>query len=388
MNTVSRIPAGFLLLTTVCAACAPADEGDRGTAAVPHDVLVVTQTIGGADVTSPEYEFGQVAGLAPLTDARVAVVDRMNNVVRVFGADGGHLFSFGRAGEGPGEFRDPCCPAVDEDGRFWVRDGANSRYSAFDLHADSVSYAAQIRMSHFDANRWAPLTFDRDGNLIDIGSRTDRAAGVTRTWRMHLDSTGAIVSETAVHKVPDDSTSVRKVEREIPGGVATMFAYQPYGPSELAAHSPTGDYAHALSTRYAIEWRAADGSLIRTIMRDVPQGPALSTREDSAGEERRIQLAERLGVRPGQLGFDVPSHKAPLRALFFDQDGRLWVELEVADGSDRRADVYDTSGNLQRTVQWPSHVSLTDGASAGNVIWGVGRDSLDVATVVRLESGS
>src|SRR5690606_12073198 len=124
-----------------------------------------------------------------------------------------------------------------------------------------------------------------------------------------------------------DSTDVKKVERGGGGRSVTMFAYQPYGPSELVAHSPNGEFAHALSSRYAIDWRDAAGELIRTISGSVETGPELSDDEASRAEEGLNDVANRLGVSRAALGFGVPSNKTPLRDLFFDLEGRLWVEL-------------------------------------------------------------
>ncbi|HEX2167578.1 MAG TPA: hypothetical protein VHG09_10145 [Longimicrobiales bacterium] len=373
----------FVITVSGCDADSGADPG-AATPEVPHDVLTVDQVIGGADEKSPEYEFGRVAGLALLADGRVALVDGINNLVRVFSREGKHLFAFGREGAGPGEFSGPCCPAVDSRQRLWIRDGGNARYSIFEIHSDSAGYSGQVRMAHGDVNRWVATTFDAAGSVIDIGSRTDPQAGVRRTYRMHLDSAGSVVREEAVHKVPDDSTAVKTIKREIPGGVATLFGYQPHGPSELVAYSPNGEFAHALSSRHVIDWRAPDGSLIRTITGAVAQGPALSAREDSAAEERLRVLADRFDMTVPQLGLDVPDRKTPLRDLFFDDHGRLWVELQVPDGGDRMAHVYDVSGILERTVAWPASISLAEGIIRDETVWGVGRDSLDVPTVVRL----
>src|SRR5690606_14162243 len=110
-------------------------------------------------------------------------------------------------------------------------------------------------------------------------------------------------------------------------------------------------------------------------------------REDSVGAARMRQLSDRLGVSIPQLGFTVPSHKAPLRDIFFDSTGRLWVELAVADGEGRRADVYGSNGELERTVSWPASVSLRDGYIGHAGVWGVARDELDVPVLARLSGG-
>jgi hypothetical protein len=91
-----------------------------------------------------------------------------------------------------------------------------------------------------------------------------------------------------------------------------------------------------------------------------------------------------VGVSRGQLGFGVPSHKPPLRALFFDEAGRLWVELNVPDGADRRAHIYSPDGLLERRVTWPRRVDLSRGAIRGDRVWGIHRNELDIESVVRL----
>ncbi|MBR9990944.1 MAG: hypothetical protein KFH98_14375 [Gemmatimonadetes bacterium] len=374
-------------LAVILAGCTTADNDATEDPDVPHTTLSVDHYIGGGGGgdAEPEHEFGAISGVTLLDNGRIAVVDRMNHLVRVHERDGTLAFSFGRNGAGPGEFDGPCCPAVGPGGRLWVRDGGNARYTAFATHADRADHAGQIRMSHQDVNRWAPLTFDDDGRLIDIGARSEPQSGMIRVYRMHVDSAGGVLSETPLHTVPDDSTSVRKVRRDSPGGTTTLFGYQPYGPVELTAHSPKrAEFAHALSRRYAVEWRAADGALIRAITRNIPHGPALSAREDSVGGARLDQLAVRFDMPRRQLGFDVPARKPPLRSLFFDSDGRLWVELAVGDGEDRRADVYDSDGTLLRTVSWPAAISLSDGAVRGTDAWGVATDALGVMSLVRL----
>jgi hypothetical protein len=380
MKRILRMP---LLVVSAYAGCT--DRGETGAAAdVAHDVLTVDFSIGRLDEARPEYEFGRISGLTLLADGRVAMADALNHAVRIFEQDGTHALSFGRSGAGPGEFDSPCCIAVDDRQRLWVRDNGNARYGIFEVARDSAAHVGQVRMAHSAGNLWAPVTFDDDGNVIDIGARSAPGADGPRTFRMHLDSTGSVAREQMVHKVPDDSTSVKTVRRPTADGSVTFYGYQPFGPNELTAHSPNGEFAHALSSRYTIEWRAADGTLIRTLTRAIAEGPELSVAERATGEERMEQLATRLGVGRMQLGFDVPPRKPILRDLFFDRQGRLWVERQVPDAGDRNADVYGVDGTLERTVSWPAHVSLADGAIRGVVVWGVGRDSLDVPALVRL----
>lgn len=74
--------------------------------AAPPARLALVVSIGPktfAQTESPD-EFGSVNSVALGPDEEVFVADGMNREIRVFGLDGAHRRSFGREGEGPGEF--------------------------------------------------------------------------------------------------------------------------------------------------------------------------------------------------------------------------------------------------------------------------------------------
>lgn len=61
-------------------------------------------TIGEA-IGSPEYELSDVVGATVLRDGSIAVANEGTQELRIFDRDGQHIQTFGREGEGPGEFR-------------------------------------------------------------------------------------------------------------------------------------------------------------------------------------------------------------------------------------------------------------------------------------------
>jgi len=118
-----------VVATLLFAACgAGPDAGSGGATAAAIDELAATITLEIGEVEGEEaYLFGQVSGLALDAEGRIYVADRQASEVRVFTPDGAHLFTFGRAGSGPGEMRAPCCLAFDRAGLLWLRDAGNAR---------------------------------------------------------------------------------------------------------------------------------------------------------------------------------------------------------------------------------------------------------------------
>ena len=108
--------------------------------------------------------------------------------MRVFGSEGDFQFRFGGQGEGPGELTQPCCLAFGPEGRLWVRE--STRYSVFRLDGASAEYDGGARIAHVGIGMVAPITFDAEGRLVDIGSLMTEDGGATA--RLHHGSDGAV----------------------------------------------------------------------------------------------------------------------------------------------------------------------------------------------------
>lgn len=388
MHPATRPTAAPVSLLVLLAACGMgANDASGGAAAgldAPARAGVVAFEIGVADGEAA-YVFGLISGVALDSEGRIYVADWQADEVRVFSPDGRFLYAIGRTGSGPGELRGPCCLAFDDAGRLWVRDGGNARYDTYQVGSDGARYVGQIRMAHSDVNYGAPTTFDRAGHLIDVGHRMDRAAGQLKLYRLHLDSAGSVVREEAIETPSPEELGAHIVDRASDGGVSRFFVWPPYGPMHLVAHSPDGSWATALSTRYEVQWHGPAGGPARVIRREDVAGPRISAAERSAAEERLAEQLNALGVAPGAVDFGVPERKPPLRGLFFDRLGRLWVQRSVAEGEANEADVYATDGTLAAHVRWPAGVRLTAGFVLEDRAFGLTSDELGAPKVVRLD---
>lgn len=331
-----------------------------------------------------EFVFGRISGVAMDPAGRLFVADAQAAHIRVFTPDGDFAFTIGRSGGGPGEFLNPCCITFDPAGRLWVRDNGNARYQEFVVRDDGARATSTLRFSHGDANRWAPVTFDHEGRLIDIGYRTGQS-GERSLGRMHLDSVASVAEVTEIAEPSPQDIGQYSVTRTTSSGRVRAYVYQPFGPAHLVAHGPRGQWADALSSDYSIRWRLPDGSE-RVLEQAGEVGPELTAEERDRAAEAIERDLERLELSRAALPYGIPDRKPPLRGLTFDRLGRLWVERGTpGDAAERRADIYSPDGTLVERRVWPAHVTLNAFSwIEDDLAVGTTRDSLGVGRVVRL----
>ena len=82
--------------------------------------------------------FAGVAGAVWVGDASIAVLDHGNSRVAIFGQSGTFQQSFGRAGEGPGEFIAPTWVGACRSDALLIADGALPRLTEFSLEGEGV----------------------------------------------------------------------------------------------------------------------------------------------------------------------------------------------------------------------------------------------------------
>jgi hypothetical protein len=357
----------------------------------PVRTLTLDVSIGGPDETRDEYSFAVISGLAFDRTGRMLVTDLKDNVVRVFDSTGKYVFRFGQPGQGPGDFSGAMSGVFSADGLFWVRDEGSQRWSAFEVGADRALPRLNVRYDHDRAyDRLNPVGFDAAGNLVSSGTvRDEKSMGRTRVpLRVTLDRSAKVLRSDTIFMPKGDSLgdfTITKPGKS--GAIVTWFYFQPYGSAFVVAHAPNGEYARAVSSRYDVEWRSVDNRVLRHLRRDVV-GPPLSAREKKVGQEQIDGFLQRSGMGAAELPYGLPDKKAPIRAMAFDQLGRLWVERSVPDGEAREADLYDATGKWIAIVKWPVGITpMRYGiiAARGDRVLAVRTDTAsDVDYVVRL----
>ena len=84
-------------------------------------------------------QLSQPSDVAVSNDGRIYVVDGVNSKIRIFNQSGKAMASFGSAGSGNGEFKNPLGIDLDRSGRVYIADSGNHRVQIFDPDGNFIA---------------------------------------------------------------------------------------------------------------------------------------------------------------------------------------------------------------------------------------------------------
>jgi hypothetical protein len=333
----------------ILAACGGGDAG-RVSLQVEHDTVgdtVVVRTVAGqawdADASLvPEmrigafegedvYMLGDVNGLAVAPDGSVYIYDRQVPALRKYDRDGEYVATFGREGEGPGEYKQSDGGlAVLPDGRVLLRDPGNGRINVYSPTGESLDHW-DLRGGYFTSR---PLFVDTAGavytQIWGTGEDGERYGGLAR-----YSSDGEPLDSILAPEWDYEPAQVT-----FQGERMRMSNNVPFSPRSMWAFSPHGYYVGGVSSRYGVELFRPDASVLR-IERAVDPVPV--QRDEAANARERTEANFRQAAPDWRWnGPDVPDTKPPFSSIQVGVDGRVWVQ--VAQAGVRRADSDDGSG--------------------------------------------
>lgn len=241
----------------------------------------------GAVEGAPEYEFGRISGIAVLSDRRLVVADAMAHELRFFSPDGVLERTYGRLGQGPGEFGDGLLyPSVGPGDTLLVFDRANQQ--AHVIAPDGTwleSFSTLPENGH-----WFGMVYDEPptGRLVSIQVALRLPEGGladSMDVLLERDLHGAILDTVA--RIPTYMTTLK------PGAAGSYYANMVditlCNNSLVAGHN----YTHRTV------WYGSGGGIERII--DFPsERPPLTEADRAVMMTRWDQLAEQYGLPPDQ----------------------------------------------------------------------------------------
>lgn len=365
--TVDTLPTGVVHVSNV----PPSGEIE------PTSVIEPGLRIGTLEGEGPDV-FGEVKGIAPLPDGRIAVLDAHAQAIRVFGPDGEYLRTLGGRGAGPGELENANGLLVGPDGLIRVNDPANARLSFFDPDSGFV------RSERLEVSSYGYLW----NAAVDAEGRVHETASARRN-----DGSWRLVKTYNAEGVWSDTTWIAPMEPEDLDNNPGLWRYEsergyrraavPFWPWDVSAFDPRGFFwgKDAHTNDYRIVQTTFEGDTVLILESGRPPLPVTAAERDSA--------IAALRERTGGESFDwshIPDEKPIVEDLFLDADGRLWVRVAASD-TVTTYDIFGRDGRLQgtavTTIDLPLSARIGDPVVVGDRFYALYTDEFDVPYVVR-----
>ena len=350
------------------------------------------------------YMFGDIRSLAVAPDGSIYVMDSQVPALRKYAPDGTYIATFGREGEGPGEYKGPDGGlTVLDDGRVVLRDPRNGRLQVYSSTGEPLA-TWPIR-GNFNTSR--PLVVDTAGRIYTLVLLDPEAAVMDwQTGLVAVDTESGDPVDTIPSPTWDYEPPQLIAQRVSDDGTSTSVNGVPFGPEEEWTFSPLGYMVGGLSTRYAIDLYRPDAPVLR--IERIHEPVRVKGAEKDNAEARTRWNMRRTQPDWTWNGPAIPDEKPPFRDLFVGNDGRIWVllhqpgeripddqvvEADPDDPNPRPAnrwreptvfDVFEPDGTYLGQVRGPTEMTFyPNPVFHGDNVWAVVRDELDVEYLVR-----
>jgi hypothetical protein len=309
----------------------------------------------GAEEGPEEYSLFQVAAALRLPDGRIVVANNGSDELRYYGSSGLHLYSVGRDGYGPGEFKMMRGVWLVEDSLV-VYDYGQDRVSVFSA---SGEYARTL-MLHREPGSFPPYALGvfSDGSILGMELLIDRRAAsqsglrFDRTYALYrrysrdaavLDSLGAFLflERVAVRLEVDEKLGVGRA----------VGADSPFG--RRASVVAFGEHLyHGSSDTYEVQVFRKEGTLERIIRRPISNTPVTARDKELFLED--FEGGREWGRRwANELEF--PETMPAYGSVHVDAVGNVWVAKYSLGREDRAGEwtVFDSAGRMLGVVEVP-----------------------------------
>jgi hypothetical protein len=308
-------------------------------AIIKHDL-----TIGVAE-GDDNYMFGHSIAFNVDDLGNIYVTDWDSKQIRKFGSDGKHILTFGRAGQGPGEFQNPGVVRFTRDGNLYISENFGNKIMFFDSNG---VYKGQTNLPTDIYDIWITPA----GTYLGTQQISPQYVGQGDIETSVALFSGSFQPILELFKqsfsFPDKALSQAQAHAEITSELLAR-------PAAIAVMGEEGQVYFGRNDKYAIGVYTPDGTKLFTIARDVD--PTKYEKDDKdyllkEFAENMVSLTKSgTLVKEYLRSIRFPRFKPFFQALVPIDEGRLAVVVEAKANESSLLDLFDHAGRYMGHVE-------------------------------------
>lgn len=294
----------------------------------------------GGDTEDDDYILYGPSDLGVDASGNIFVLDYKMYWIRKYDRDGGHVRTFSRQGEGPGELQRAYNMTVTPGGQVAVFDSGNHRITVFDNDGE---FARDRRFQGFVGY----IQAGPDGSMYVLAGIQTEEWMEKGTLKKLVRFSPDLSKQTAV-----DSAYVKDTQLLHATDNAMTVVSSPFVPQLLCAVAPGGELVLGAADEYELRVLSRDLAEVAVIERSVERIKISEEDKEEyydsfrVGDDPDFQLRLRKNV-------EFPRHKPYFSKILIDHEGYVLVETyeEAASEGDAVYDVFTLDGSFVNRVE-------------------------------------
>lgn len=325
--------------------------------------------------------FNSIYGIAGTTSGNIFILDYKTQEIRVFDKSGKFLRLAARKGHGPGEIINADGLLIAPDGRIWVNDPSNARFS---IYSPDGRFIEQVMNKPWGWTSPWGARFDDQGRLVERFAFPSTPG--SRDLRMHfrrLRSDGAVIDTLRFPSCPIRAAAPPFVGRSA-DGTPGLFRTVPFQPQLFYVLDSRGTLWCTPGDEYVVyNYNLQSGDTIAVVRSAAPR-PRVTAEERAAIVAQMDSMFAKFPIREVDYS-RIPATKPAISGIFTDDLGRLWVQRTQTGAGTSEFDVWDSRGRQVASARLNFRVKmdLLSPFVTGDHLYAVIVDEDDVQYVVR-----
>lgn len=339
----------------------------------PNDIVFTEGLKLGATKGEPHYIFSELISFTVDDKKNIYVLDRREKTVRKFNPIGEYLESFGREGQGPGEFIDPETIQYLPGEYLMIFEGESQKYSSFTTKGELV------KTQRFRKLMFSPYLGFTNGNYLatHVDRSSDKDVFITGVFNENAE---LILPLNRLERDPDPPWPAQNDRTSRARRIGEAFSRAVFRHGPVVALSDSGFIYFGFSEKYEIKIFKPGGQLYKIIRAQLPFLPVDKQDEKNFLENhipRDLSTWNRMDESFKKEIIDMirfPDKKPAFISFIPMRDDFLIVLRQGEYGRNALIDIFDPSGRfiIEKQLDFP----IIDGLCRGDCFYTKCEDEL------------